>query len=148
MRPRTPPPGLVTWLPDFRHNPATMANQPGTAAQLVMRCFHARTGAHMLHLQTTSYAEHKALEEFYLEIVELTDKFAETYQGTYSVLDKYPTAGFEIADDAETLVNELEQWITEHRDEIGDDDDTHLQNIIDEIVALARSTRYKLRTFL
>src|SRR5207342_670755 len=109
-----------------------------TAAELVMHCFNARTNAHVLHLQTKSYAQHKALESFYKEIVELADSFAESYQGSYGVIEDYPD-GFEFADDPEELIDEFEDWITENRDEIGDKDDTHLQNIIDEIVALARS---------
>jgi hypothetical protein len=116
------------------------------AAELVIKSFHARTNAHVLHLQTESYAAHKALERFYTEIVELADKFAETYQGSYGVIEEYPS-GFKFADEPEDVVDELEDWITAHRAEIGDKDDTHLQNIIDEIVALARSTRYQLRTF-
>jgi DNA-binding ferritin-like protein len=119
---------------------------PNPAAELVMKCFHARTNAHVLHLQTDSYAEHKALEEFYTELVELADRFAETYQGSYGVIKDYPS-GFEFADDCLDLVEEFEDWIGKHRAEIGDKEDTHLQNLIDEIVALARSTRYQLRTF-
>jgi hypothetical protein len=116
------------------------------AADLVMKCFHARTNAHVLHLQTRSYAAHKALNEFYDEIIPLADTFAETYQGSYGVIDDYP-GGFEFCDDPVELMDELEDWIAENRKDIGEKDDTHLQNIIDEIVALARATRYKLRTF-
>jgi len=110
-----------------------------------MRAFHARTNAHVLHLQTTSFAQHKALERFYTELVELVDRFAETYQGSYGVIKDYPD-GFEFADDGLALVDDFEDWIEQNRDAIGDTDDTHLQNLIDEIVALARSTRYQLRT--
>ena len=39
--------------------------------ELIVRCFHARTNAHILHLQTRSYATHVALNEFYDEIVTL-----------------------------------------------------------------------------
>jgi DNA-binding ferritin-like protein len=116
-----------------------------SAAELVMRCFHARTNAHVLHLQTKSYSEHKALESFYTELVELADEFAETYQGSYGVIENYPS-GFEFADEPIGLIDDFEDWIADNREEIGDEGDTHLQNIIDEIVALARSTRYKLRT--
>jgi hypothetical protein len=116
------------------------------AAQFVMKCFHARTNAHVLHLQTDSYAEHMALEAFYTELVPLTDRFAEAYQGSYGVISDYPS-GFEFADDPLDLVDEFEDWVSENRKDVCKAEDTHLQNIIDEIVALARSTRYKLRTF-
>ena len=42
--------------------------------EFIILCFHARTNAHVLHLQTRSYAAHKALNEFYDEIVELADR--------------------------------------------------------------------------
>jgi hypothetical protein len=121
-----------------------MADTP-VVAELVMRAFHARTNAHVLHLQTTSFAQHKALERFYTELVELTDRLVETYQGSYGVIEHYPSS-FSFAPDPLKLVEEFEDWIDQNRDDIGDDDDTHLQNLIDEIVALARSTRYQLRT--
>ena len=41
--------------------------------EFILLCFHARTNAHVLHLETRSYAAHKALNEFYDEIVDLAD---------------------------------------------------------------------------
>jgi hypothetical protein len=43
------------------------------AAELIARCFAARTAAHIAHLQTTSYAQHVALDEFYNAIVGLAN---------------------------------------------------------------------------
>ena len=45
--------------------------------ELILRCFHARTNAHVLHLTTRSFAAHKALNEFYDGVVELADEIAE-----------------------------------------------------------------------
>ena len=42
-----------------------MASSEVTAAELVMRCFAARTTLHVLHLTTRSYAKHMAQGEFY-----------------------------------------------------------------------------------
>ena len=39
------------------------------AGELVMRLFHARTTAHVLHLKSRSYAQHVALNEFYDGVV-------------------------------------------------------------------------------
>ena len=57
------------------------------ARELILSCFHARTVAHLLHLTTRSYAAHKALNEFYDEIIDLVDSFAEAYQGEYGLID-------------------------------------------------------------
>jgi len=116
------------------------------AGELVMRCFHARTTAHVLHLKTRSYAAHKALNEFYEEIVPLADSFAEAYQGEYGLIETFP-AKCNPAPDGIALMNELTAWLEDNRYEVCSKETTYLQNIIDEIVALAYSTKYKL-TFL
>jgi hypothetical protein len=43
--------------------------------------FLARDVTHSVHLNTRSYAKHKALNKFYVGIIELADDFAEAYQG-------------------------------------------------------------------
>jgi hypothetical protein len=45
---------------------------------------NSRTQTHYFHLQTTSYARHKALEKYYEKIVGLIDSYAEAYMGQYS----------------------------------------------------------------
>lgn len=111
---------------------------------LVMRCLHARTNAHVLHLKTTSYAKHKALNEFYDQIVDLADTLAEVYQGDYGVIATYPPR-YTPVDDPVELVSTLAKWIEDNRYACCDADDTYMQNIIDEIVALCRQTLYKLK---
>ena len=114
------------------------------AGELVMRCFHARTNAHVLHLKTRSYAVHKALNDFYDNIVGLIDSYAEAYQGDYGLIDNYPSK-YSPVNDPLALMKDLGTWIEGNRDKCCDEDDTYLQNIIDEIMALIRSTEYKLR---
>jgi len=114
------------------------------AGELIMRCFHARTAAHVLHLKSRSYAAHKALNEFYDEIVDLADSFAEVYQGDYGLITEYP-AKYDLSADALEMLENLSLWIEKNRKKCGDEDDTYLQNIIDEIVTLIRQTQYKLR---
>jgi hypothetical protein len=115
-----------------------------SAGELIMKCFHARTTAHVLHLKTKSYATHKALNEFYDEIVPLTDRFAEAYQGDYGLIEDFPPHYRPYAEPL-PLLSDLAAWIAEHRAECADKDDTYLHNLIDEIVALIRATQYKLR---
>lgn len=115
-----------------------------SCGELVMRCFHARTEAHVAHLQTSSYAEHKALNEFYDEIVDLADDFAEAAQGRHGILT-YPVAPIKVGsrDKPASIPTALRTWIDEHRNDCGKE--RELQNIIDEILHLCDSTVYKLK---
>lgn len=117
-------------------------HSPKLAAELVSRCFHARTIAHILHLRTNSYALHKALADFYEGIVPLADEFAESFQGGYGLLTDYPDE-LQGADTPIALLKGLSDWIAKNRAQIADD--SHLQNQIDEIVSLIMSTLYKVR---
>lgn len=51
------------------------------ANKILNRLFEMRDNTHVLHLQTKSYAEHLALNQFYDAVVDLADEFAENYQG-------------------------------------------------------------------
>jgi hypothetical protein len=112
-----------------------------TIAGLVMQLFHARTNAHVLHLRTRSYAAHIALNEFYDNIVELTDTLAEATQGRYGILD-YPDLPYKPESDPIQMIRGLRRYIDENR--MAMCDHSELQNLIDEIVAQADSTLYKL----
>jgi hypothetical protein len=93
--------------------------------KLIARLFHARTIAHIHHLKTRSYASHIAL-------------------AAYGLIDDY-SVPYKYVEEPIPHLEDLVEWIQQHRDECCDAEDTHIQNIIDEIVALARSTVYKLR---
>ena len=127
-----------------------MAASNVTAAELVMRCFNARTTAHILHLGTRSYAAHMALGDFYDGIAGRADSFAEAYQGIYGLLT-FNNASVGCYDpgkdyrDGQAMLVELRAWVCARRKDIGSPTDTELQNIIDEIVSLIDSTVYKLR---
>lgn len=111
---------------------------------LILSLFHARTQAHVLHLQTRSYAAHKALEEFYEGIVSLADELAEVYQGEYGLI-KFGAADYEPATDAMHMLDDLRECVDECAKEEFVPEDTHLNNICDEIRSLIASTQYKLR---
>jgi len=115
---------------------------PSKASELVMTFFHARTTAHVLHLKTRSFATHKALNDFYDAVVGLTDSYAEVAQGEYGLLPLSPLR-YEPAPDGLALMDELDSWLKKNRKQCGED--SHLQNIIDELQALVRETQYKLK---
>lgn len=112
--------------------------------ELIMRCFHARTAAHVLHLSTRSYATHKALNKFYDKIIDLTDALAEAYIGDYGLIGDFPSK-YITYEDPISLMTDLSEFIEKNRYKVCDKDDTYLQNAIDEIMALVRSTQYKLK---
>ena len=110
--------------------------------ELIMRCFHARTAAHVLHLKTRAYATHKALNDFYDAIVGLVDGLAEAWIGENGLIGEFP-GRYTQPDDPVALIEGLADWIEANRETCGEQ--SHIQNSIDEIVALCRSTTYKLR---
>jgi hypothetical protein len=101
-----------------------------------------RQNAHILHLASKSYAEHKALGSFYEALVDLTDTLIETYQGQYGLITIEQVINKD--KDAEAFLNKAaEEFVDAH--DLFDKKDTHLHNIIDEIVALTYQTHYKVK---
>ena len=116
------------------------------AAEFVGVLLHSATATHFLHLQTASFAGHKALGHYYQNIVDLADKYAEAYQGHYGIipLTDYPD-GFKVQKDAAEYANSLLTFVKGIRGDLPKD--TDLQNIIDEIVGEIASLLYKLERF-
>jgi len=104
----------------------------------------SRELAHRYHLSTKSYAQHKALQHFYEDILDLTDDLAEMVQGTHGIIDipiltekkSYKEALYCIADKLNYVENNRYKAFSQK--------DTAIQNKIDEIVAVYLSTIYKL----
>ena len=71
-------------------------------------------------------------------------RVAETYQGDYGLIPDISGEYVEYSDPLK-LLGDLGDWIAENRHEIGDEDDTYLQNEIDNIMTLIRQSSYKLR---
>lgn len=114
--------------------------------EFVGTLLHSATIAHFKHLQTTSYAAHKALGSYYEDIVEATDTLAEAIQGCQGELIKsYPMMFGNT--DAEPLeyIKSIRDYVIENRDAISEY--SNIQNEIDNIMTLLDSTIYKL-TFL
>ena len=120
-----------------------MASNDKLAGELIARCFHARTAAHILHLKSKSYAEHKALNEFYDEIIDLIDEFAEMYQGEHAtIIENYPD-GYRTPSSPLVLIGGLQSWIENNRKNICESQQCQAQ--IDVILMLCNQTFYKLK---
>ena len=116
------------------------------AADLIAIMFLARELAHREHLKVSgpgSLAKHEAFNEFYDGIVELADKFAETYQGKYGIIEDIPLAENEFSGGCVEVLEAQVNWIDENRDSICDY--RPLQNIIDEICGFYWAKLYKLK---
>jgi chloramphenicol O-acetyltransferase len=116
-----------------------------SCADFVGTLFLARDVTHSVHLNTRSYAKHKALRHFYNNIVDLADKFAEAYQGRHGLIGPITLMSAKKTTDVIEFLKDSLADIEEMRYKVCEKDDTPLQNIIDEIVAQYLSTLYKLR---
>lgn len=116
-----------------------------SCADFVGHLFLARDVAHSVHLNTRSYAKHKALNEFYDEIVDLADDFSEAYQGKHGLIGPISLMSARKNGNIIEFLEDSLDYIETERYKILDKSETALQNIIDEIVGLYLSTLYKLK---
>jgi hypothetical protein len=107
--------------------------------------FLARDVTHSVHLNTRSFSKHSALNEFYDNIVELADKFAEAYQGRHGLIGPISLMSAKKTGNVIEFLEDSLADIEKMRYDVVDKSDTPLQNIIDEIVGQYLSTLYKLR---
>jgi len=114
------------------------------ANEVFATLLNSATVAHILHLQTRSYAKHKALEDLYESLPDLADSLIESYQSKYGIA-QYPAQSVATPDDSLEFVKGLREYVSTKRFAVAKD--SELQNITDEIVQLLDSTIYKL-TFL
>jgi hypothetical protein len=113
--------------------------------EMVCNILHSQTQVHILHLQTTSYSEHKALQKYYEGIDGLVDGIVESYQGKYGIIKNYKTFKIEQYKNGKKTISYFERLldiIENNRDSV---DDTYIQNQIDTVQELINSTIYKLK---
>lgn len=114
-------------------------------AKLISYLFHSRTQTHIFHLQTTSFAEHMALNVYYDGIVPLIDGLVESYQGKYGILTGYTNFNLiEYKGNNQTIAY-LEKLCEAVYSTYETVDDSYIQNQLDTITELIKSTIYKLK---
>lgn len=117
------------------------------SAKFISILFHANLQSKMWHLETESFAEHKALQNFYESIEDLTDTYAEvcfgkhgrkSFAGVNMKFQGYDSEKLRMFFKklAETLSGEAREMLT--------DKDTELANIMDEMLSLTNNTIYLL----
>ena len=112
---------------------------------MVSILLHSQTQTHIFHLQTKSYSEHKALQNYYEGIDGLVDGVIESYQGKYDILTSYKsikTEEYKNNDQVIKYFKALDAMVEKNRKEIKE---SFIQNQIDTIQELIYSTLYRLR---
>lgn len=113
-------------------------------ATFIGTLMQSRNQAHIYHLQTDSFAQHKALQGYYEDIVDLIDGLVESYQGRNGILRGYKMAGTIKEDGNPQIYFEgLAKFVDTIRTQIPQD--SYIQNQVDEVVALIEATKYKLK---
>ena len=130
---------------DEKSEEKTESGENGNFSQLVSKLLHSRNQTHIFHLQTKSYAEHIALNDYYDGVLGLFDGLIESYQGKHGIISNYKCDGFENYKSGEQVINYLKKLdgdIDTLRKSVKE---SYLQNQIDTIQELINSTLYKLR---
>ena len=115
------------------------------AADFVGHLFLARDVSHSVHLNTRSFAKHKALQEFYEGIVGLADDFAEAYQGRHGLIGPITLQTAKKNGNIIEFIQDSLDEVEANRYKVCEEKDTAIQNIIDEIVGLYLKTLYMLK---
>jgi hypothetical protein len=101
----------------------------------------------ILHWQTSSYAEHKALGNLYKDMDDLIDNFVEARSGQYGISKAKNNFSISMEniekcnpkkclEEGISVIKQIYKSISE--------EDTELKNILDEMIAAMRKTRYLL----
>jgi hypothetical protein len=113
--------------------------------ETVSKLLHSRTQSHIFHLQSSSYAEHEALNDYYDDIVDLIDELVESYQGEYEVLKKYDNYTLNMYKNTQQVISFFEKLAEDVEDLRSVTDGNFLQGKLDDVLELINSTLYKLK---
>jgi hypothetical protein len=112
--------------------------------EFIATLFLTRELAHRYHLSTKSYSQHKALQNFYEDLLDLTDDLAEMTQGAHGLLNiPILTEKSGYKEPLYCIADKL-KYVESNRYKAYSKDDTALQNKIDEIVETFLRAIYKL----
>jgi hypothetical protein len=123
-------------------NPAT---ETSDLVDMIATLLHSQTQVHIFHLQTKTYSEHKALQNYYEGIDGLVDSIVESYQGKYEIITGYKTiktVDYKSTEQVISYFKELDENIEKNRTSVKE---SYIQNQIDTVQELIYSTLYKLK---
>ena len=116
-----------------------------SCADFIGTLFLARDVTHSVHLNTRSFSKHTALNTFYDEIVDLADGLVEQYQGEYGLIGPITLMSAKKTNNVVEFLEDQLADLQKARYTAFEKDDTSIQNEIDNIVKLYRTTLYKLK---
>ena len=135
--------------------PQPVADQSTTdvsgPSKFFSKLFESREMAHVYHLSVKgdmgSYAAHVALGAYYDGILGQIDDLIEIYQGQYGLVESFDIIDTSTTKTTEPIeyFEELVQFVKSERNQLLSAEDTRLQNIVDEVIALIYKTLYKLK---
>lgn len=112
------------------------------------KLFESREIAHVLHLKTSKYSEHNALQTYYENILDHIDTLGETFQGQFGLLDLSDIRTITDKVDFSNTIKyfeSLSEYLLDNRYKVVNDKCKHLAAIIDEILILVFQTIYRLK---
>ena len=107
-------------------------------SELASKLFNMRTQFHIYHLQTDSYARHKALNQLYDNVLDKADTIIETLQGKLdSVFKGYKSYPYLEDDSVESYIKDCINYLEGYRNGLPkpkfDNIDNQIQTLIDDL---------------
>lgn len=125
------------------------SEESGDVSKFISKLLESREMAQVYHWTVKgdmgSHAAHLALEAYYDGVIGFIDDIVEIYQGQYGLIE-----GYDIIDTTDTKSKDKLDYFKEIVEEVKSArkcikaEDTHIHNIIDELIALQYKTIYKL----
>jgi hypothetical protein len=129
--------------------PETKSESVGDVSKFISKLLESREMAQVYHWTVKgdmgSHAAHLALESYYSDVIGFIDDIVEIYQGQYGLIE-----GYDVIDTTDAKSKDKLDYFKETVESIKSSrtciksEDTHIHNIIDELVALMYKTIYKL----
>ena len=128
-----------------------MSHKTNIGNSVVMDLLTLKNQVKIFHWQTTSYAEHKALDKLFGKLNDLNDRWVEVYMGKYGRINLPESkTTIPLHNYSNDIVQKyLSQWNTHMRrvrdTHFGESQDSDLSNIFDELFSEVNNTLYLLR---
>lgn len=112
--------------------------------EFCLQCMRMYANVHLWHLQTGSYAEHEALEEYYQNLFEHTDSFIEAAVANNGALSCDTSFNLELLPYGE-MVEEIEAFkkhVLAQKEQLSEEG---MVNILDDVLTETDEVLYKLK---